>query len=197
MQVKKPDEKILVIQKNKLFSDTPVSGLQALDTFDKHQTLIEENQEFLWRSEMEQDTNYKQIIPYLIFSHNNKLFVMQRRGDASEARLQNKYTLGIGGHIRQEDIAGKNIFDWALREFHEEVNYTGSFTIKPIGLINDESNLVGQVHLGCAFLLVGDSPDITIKSELKNGNLYSIEECKELYDTMETWSQIVFNYLKK
>ena len=195
--VKKPDEKILVIPKDKLFSDTPFSGLQPLDTFDKHQELIQTNQEFLWRSEMEQDTNYKQIIPYLIFSHDNKLFIMQRRGDASEARLQNKYTLGIGGHIRQEDIAGKNIFDWAQREFHEEVNYQGALTIKPIGLINDESNLVGQVHLGCAFLLTGDSGDITIKSELKDGNLRSFEECEKLYDNMETWSQIVFNYLKK
>lgn len=195
--MQKPDERILVVAKNKLFSDVPYSGLQPLDSFDKHQQLIEQHQEFLWRSTMETDTTYKQIIPYLVFSYDNKLFVMQRRSDASESRLKNKYSLGIGGHIRQEDIAGKNIFDWAQREFDEEVDYQGTYTMKPIGLINDESNLVGQVHLGCAFLLIGDSPQISVKSELKEGKLLSIEECEALYENMETWSQIVFNYLKK
>jgi len=195
--MQKPDERILVVAKNKLFADVPFSGLQPLNNFDSHQNLIEQNQEFLWRSEMETDTSYKQIIPYLVFTYDNKLFVMQRRSDASESRLKNKYSLGIGGHIRQEDITGKNIFDWAQREFDEEVDYQGTYTMKPIGLINDDSNLVGQVHLGCAFLLTGDSPNISVKSELKEGTLRSIEECEALYENMETWSQIVFNYLKK
>jgi predicted NUDIX family phosphoesterase len=194
---KKTDEKILVVPTSKFFTGQPFSGLHVIENFDKTQETIEIHKEFLWRSEMEIDVNYKQIIPYLVFSYDNKFFLMQRKSNASETRLQNKYSLGIGGHIKQEDISGKNIFDWARREFAEEIEYTGSFSIEPIGLINDESNAVGQVHLGCAFLLKGDSGAISIKSELKQGNLLSLQECAAFYENMETWSQIVFNFLIK
>jgi len=35
---------------------------------------IEKFGEFRYRSEMEHDVNYKQIIPYLVFSHQHKYF---------------------------------------------------------------------------------------------------------------------------
>ena len=144
---------------------------------------------------MEQDTNYKQIIPYLVFEFDNKYFLMQRSGTASEARLKNKYSLGIGGHIRQEDMQQQSIFDWARREFHEEINYTGDFEIESLGVLNDDSNAVGQVHVGFVFLLKGNSADISIKSELKHGALKSLEECKETAENLESWSQIVLEKL--
>ena len=87
---------------------------------------------------------------------------MQRKGTASEQRLKNKYSLGIGGHIRQEDMTTNSIFDWARREFHEEVKYAGKLDIEPIGILNDDTNAVGQVHLGLVLLLKGDSEAISL-----------------------------------
>ena len=104
---------------------------------------------------MEQDQAYKQIIPYLIFAHQGRYFVMQRASTSSEQRLKNKFTLGIGGHIRQEDIRDDSIFSWAQREFHEEINYSGNVAIQVLGVVNDESNDVGKVHLGLVLLLQG------------------------------------------
>jgi predicted NUDIX family phosphoesterase len=121
---------------------------------------------------------------------------MQRKSTASEIRLQNRYTLGIGGHIREEDIKQNDIFDWAKREFSEEVDYQGGLSIKPLGIVNDESNEVGTVHLGFIFLLIGDSEDIKIKSELKKGYLATLQECENFYSDMETWSQLCLSYLK-
>ncbi len=193
--IKKEDEKILVVKRDILFSDGILNGIQKID-FESYQNLIEKNKEFLWRSKLETDINYKQIIPYIVFKHEDKLFLMQRKGSASEVRLQNKHSLGIGGHIRENDIAGQSIFDWAKREFAEEINYSGNLDIEPIGLLNDESNFVGQVHTGFVFLITGDSNNIKIRSELKSGKLLSFQECQEFYDQMENWSKIVFDFIK-
>lgn len=189
------DEQILVIQRNYLFpDDSDWHGLQKVD-MQEYLHLIKTHQEFHPRHSMETDPTYKQIIPYLIFQHQDRYFLMQRKAKASEKRLKNKFTLGIGGHIRKEDMQTNSIFDWAKREFHEEVVYHGSFTIQPIGILNDDSNEVGKVHVGFVFLLHGDTAAISVKSELQSGKLATKEECLALKDHMETWSQFVLEYL--
>jgi len=194
--VKKKDEKILTVPRQKIFELAKFDGFLPLANFDFYQALIELNKAFLWRSEVENDFSQKQIIPYLVFENNKKLFIMQRKSTASEARLQNKYSLGIGGHIRQEDIEESSLSEWAEREFEEEVDFKGTFEIKPIGLINDDSNDVGKVHFGIVFLLHGDSDKIAVRDEHKSGQLLSLDECEKNYLGMETWSQLVFDYLK-
>lgn len=157
--------------------------------------LVRMHAQFEPRAQMEEDEQYKQIIPYFVFAHNKKLFLMQRSGSANESRLASKYTLGIGGHVRNEDLQG-TIVDWGMREFHEEVCYSGAISVRPLGILNDDSNAVGRVHLGVVYLLEGDCDDIAIKSELQSGRLASLEECAKLYDRMEGWSQLVFDAIK-
>lgn len=188
----KPDERILVVKRSDILPDGAWHGIQQVD-FDRYLAIINKNMRFQWRSEMEQNPFYKQIIPYLVFTHKNRYFLMQRTSTASETRLQNKYSLGIGGHIRMEDMTSASIIDWAQREFYEEVNYQGSLTVKPLGIINDDTNPVGQVHLGFVLLLQGDSDTISVRSELKSGRLVDLEECKSYYENMETWSQMVLD----
>jgi predicted NUDIX family phosphoesterase len=191
------DEQILVVKRKDLFEDqTAWAGLKEVD-FNSYLDRINTKKEFLPRSVMEQDPTYKQIIPYLIFCHENKYFLMQRTSQATEKRLQNKYSLGIGGHIRQEDMTSDNIFDWARREFHEEVDYRDEVTIKPLGILNDDSNAVGQVHIGFVLLLEGKSSEIKVKSELKSGELLTIDECNNYFTHMESWSQIVLEFLSR
>ena len=190
----KQDEKILVVSRAHLFKAAVPHGVQKID-FASHQKLIKQHGQFLWRSEMEVDSSYKQIIPYLIFKHEDRYFLMRRKGTASEVRLQSKYSLGIGGHIRENDLQQGDIINWAQREFEEEISYKGSYQVKPIGILNDESNAVGQVHSGFVFLLEGDSSDIAIRSELQEGRLASLDECRHVYGAMESWSKMVFDYL--
>jgi predicted NUDIX family phosphoesterase len=191
------DEHILVVRRAHLFaSEQAWHGLKEVN-FDDYLHVINHRKEFHPRSLMEVDPVYKQIIPYLIFEHDNHYFLMQRKSDASESRLRNKLTLGIGGHIRQEDMAQDSLFAWALREFHEEVNYAGNVKVEPIGIINDDSNDVGKVHIGFALLLRGDSPDISVKSELKSGMLVSLDDCRIQKESMESWSQFVVDALQK
>lgn len=190
------DEQILVVKRSHLFPDDGAwHGLRKVD-FEHYMHIIDHKKEFHPRSVMENDPAYKQIIPYLVFQHDNTFFLMQRRSTASEERLRNKLTLGIGGHIRKEDMTHNSIFSWATREFHEEVDYAGTFTIQPIGIINDDSNDVGKVHIGFVFLLTGNIANITVKSELKNGSLIPLSECIAQKESMETWSQFILNELE-
>jgi predicted NUDIX family phosphoesterase len=175
------DEQILVVKRSVLFPDGAWQGLQEVD-MQEYLHEVKMHQEFRPRALMEQDPTYKQIIPYLIFSHDNHYFLMERAKKASEQRLKSKLTLGIGGHIRKEDISGASIFDWARREFHEEINYSGNLSITPLGILNDDSNEVGQVHVGFVLLLKGDSPATK-------------DECLKQKARMETWSQFVLEQL--
>jgi len=190
------DEQILVVRRSHIFAqDVAWHGLKEVN-FDHYMHIINHRKEFHPRSLMEVDPNYKQIIPYLIFVHDNNCDLTQRKSDASETRLRTKLTLGIGGHIREEDMVENSLFAWALREFHEEVNYAGKLTVQPLGIINDDSNDVGKVHIGFALLLRGDSPDISVKSELKSGELVSYDDCIRMKESMETWSQFVIDALE-
>lgn len=159
--------------------------------------LVAAGGQFLPRPLMEVDPTYKQIIPYMVFVHDRRVYVMQRSGAAGEQRLANKYTVGIGGHVRAGDLLGSGkLVDWGTREFAEEIAYDGSFkSVQIIGLVNDDRDAVGQVHLGIVFLLAAESGDIAIRSELKSGMLMGRAECLAVHDRMETWSQFVVDML--
>lgn len=190
----KEQELILVVKRSLFFPDGDFQGIEQ--NVWPYIERISAHKEFLPRGFMEQNPAYKQIIPYQVFMYEDKIFLMQRHAKASEERLRNKMTIGIGGHVREEDIRSGNLYEWASREFHEEVCYSGSITVKPLGILNDDSNEVGRVHAGFIFLLKGDSPDISVHSELQSGMLVTMEECSTYYDSLETWSQMVFDALR-
>lgn len=192
------DETIFVVKRTELFGTNDEHVWQGLQLTEIETVLaaIQEKKEFHSRSLMEEDPRYKQIIPYLIFKHDDRYFLMQRHEKASEKRLRNKLSLGIGGHVRAEDLSnGSSIFDWAHREFHEEIDYTGKLTIQTLGLLNDDSNAVGRVHLGLVLLVTGDTSNISVRSELKGGRLVSLGDCREQHAQLESWSQIVVDHL--
>lgn len=188
-------EEILVVQRAHLFPNGSWQGIKT-ENVPHYLHLIRTHREFMPRGIMERDPSYKQIIPYLIFKYHDRYFLMQRAAQASESRLQSKYSLGIGGHMRKADMEGSTIFEWAQREFHEEVIYSGNFSVKTIGLLNDDSNEVGKVHLGLVLLLKGDSDTIAIKSELQSGLLCTLETIQNKADLLENWSALILPYLQ-
>lgn len=189
------NEQILVVKRNKLFPEGVWQGVKQVD-FDNYLHLINTHKEFIARGPAETNFEYKQIIPYLVFMYQDKYFLMQRQSKATEQRLASKYSLGIGGHLRQEDLKNNDIFAWAQREFHEEVDFKGNLEITPLGILNDDSNDVGKVHIGFVLLLKGDTVAIKVKSELAHGALLTLNQCKAHYAGMETWTQLVFNFLQ-
>ena len=197
----KQSEHILVIPRADLVAaQIPVSA----SVFDERgkllcgdlERLVVTHGQFLPRYLMEVDPTYKQIIPYMVFVYEKKVFVMQRSGQAGEQRLAHAYTIGIGGHVRHGDLHEGGLLEWGRREFEEEVAYAGDFSSAScLGVVNDESNDVGMVHLGVVFVLHATSDAITIRSELKSGVLMDRPTCLAHYSAMETWSQQVVDAL--
>lgn len=189
-------EQILVIENSKLFAHhTPWHGIDH-EHIESILATIVQHQKSMQRSIAETDQTYKQIISYLIFTFDGQLFVMQRKPKPNEPALANKLSIGIGGHMTQADIQGQTLFDWVSREFEEEVSYEGNLQMRTIGFLNDDSNEVGQRHLGLVILLKGDNGNIAIHgNEHKSGQLMSMEECFEKLDQFESWSQIVLQAL--
>lgn len=190
------EEYVMVIKRCELFvNEEGWQGIRSTN-LEPYLERIHTLHTFFPRSRMETDPTYKQIIPYMIFTYNNRYFLMQRTQQSGEQRLKDKFTLGIGGHVRLEDLTDKSLWSWAQREFEEEIEYKGNLKISTMGILNDDSNSVGQVHLGLVLLLEGDSSDISIKSEMKSGVLATLEECHARHEVLESWSQIVLNTLK-
>ena len=153
------------------------------------------------RGLMETNEQFKQLIPYIVLRYEDKIFIMQRRDDASEERLKSKMSIGVGGHIRPddiEDVAQFNLhsLDWALRELNEEITGCDTRTARLVGLINDDSTEVGRVHCGVVYDIVLTHDQIAIKDEHKMGTFMSLDQCFDLYDRMESWGQIVLDQLR-
>src|SRR6266851_7883968 len=58
---------------------------------------------YLNRSEAEQDRRYKQVIPYVLLICDDRLLRYRRGRGGEEKRLHGLYSVGIGGHISEED----------------------------------------------------------------------------------------------
>lgn len=188
-------EHILVVPRTALFAHQPAwHGIKSVET-DWLINQVKTHGIFMPRSHAEHDETYKQIISYLIFAYQDSIFVMERKKTASEQRLARKLSIGIGGHLRQEDTTQNDLLSWALREFHEEVFYQDSYSSQLLGIINDDSNSVGRVHLGIALLLTGSTPNIYIKDEHKSGQLINMHALADL-NNFEAWSALILGFLR-
>ena len=189
-------EQVLVVRRDDIFPDGAWHGFVS-ENLDRYRWVIRERHFFKPRAEVEDDPNFQQIIPYVVFRHRDRYFLTHRLRASSEKRLRKQYSLGIGGHINPGDLqSGDPILDGLKREWEEEVVYDGHFEARLIGLLNEESAPVSKVHLGVVFLVDGDTPNIAIRETKKlGGELLTLEEMKSFYLQMESWSQHVYDRL--
>jgi predicted NUDIX family phosphoesterase len=179
---------------------------------------------FLERARVEQDPNWKQLIPYVIFhtvatTTAHWLFQYQRTKQQGEERLHGLRSIGVGGHIRPDDsslatpsqsVGGP--FDQycggLARELQEEVQLqvpTESQAI--IGLVNYEADSVGRVHLGIVHEYRLDSTvsrDLgprelirPLEPSMADVGFWSMDELLRRIDEFETWSQECLKGLAK
>jgi len=154
---------------------------------------------FMQRDLAENDPNYKQLIPYVVFQSPKGFFSYQRGKASSETRLRMLRSLGVGGHIEKEDgDIGQNSYIKGLwRELKEEVGIDPSNNIKLLGFINDDSNEVGKVHLGIVHLYQLESSDLESRElNLTDCKFSSISKIKEEEESFETWSRLLIPFLK-
>lgn len=155
---------------------------------------------FVRRGDCETDPSLKQIIPYVVFLTSSEIFVYTRGKTQGESRLHALRSLGVGGHVAEEDAAGgctREAYELALkRELDEEVRVGAPGKMRTVGLINDDSSPVGQVHLGVVHLFTIDSPIVEpLEAGLAEAAFMPIATAHDLAAEFETWSRICLENL--
>lgn len=164
--------------------------------------ILLEHGEFKERDLVEDDINFKQVIPQGLLRFGDHVYVNQRLPKQSETRLLYAYSLGVGGHLNPEDdlIPHMDLIQLGLhREMAEEVKMPIPFSPKYIGITNDEQAEVSRVHVGVWFEISLLSMDVTVKeTEKLRGFWTNILELDNFAPDFESWARMLYeNYLKK
>jgi len=147
---------------------------------------------FLPRAEAEQDPEHKQLIPYLVLRHAGRVFHYRRKG-GGEKRLAARRSIGIGGHVTDEDGPAAEAYRAGLlRELREEVELAGGYRERCVGLINDDRTPVGQVHLGIVHVLDLAGDQVRCKeAALAESGFAALEQLRADVESFETWSRFL------
>lgn len=198
-------EHVLVIPTRVLHDLGYFQGFQAEVSNYLEHLLSPRHTSYRPRPEMEQDPQFKQLIPYVIFQHRGpdgqlSLFQYTRGGGQGEKRLHHKRSIGIGGHISADDqqVAGQQdpYGEGLRRELAEEVIIETSYTQRLAGLINDDRTEVGRVHLGIVHLFEVSEPRVRPReSEILDAGFHPVHELLNDLDAFESWSAICLEAL--
>jgi predicted NUDIX family phosphoesterase len=160
--------------------------------------LIRREGRFQPRAAMEADPTWKQVIPYPVLRDGGSWYLMRRSTAGGDARLHDRFSIGVGGHVNPADGGLDGDLSAALRrEWHEElvVDFVPEFRF--VGLLNDDTSPVGQVHLGLVY--EGDAagrPVAIRETEKLSGGFVSAAEVEAVRDRLETWSLLAFAWLE-
>lgn len=157
------------------------------------------------RGDAEEDPRFKQPIPYVVIRRDDEVFVYERLAGGGESRLHNKLSLGFGGHMNP--MEGAASFSEVLkqntnRELAEElyIREEDKLNIVTLGLINDDENDVGKVHIGIlSALQLASAAQVEVKEKDQiAGRWMKLSELKEenVYQRLEAWSQFVADILQ-
>lgn len=193
------DESALCIKRDKL----PPEWLQPsvaipLAIEELEPQFKEDTCQFLCRRNIENDFSFKQIIPYvLVTNFHRELLAYVRHG--TEARLHQRWSIGVGGHINQSDYPqGSTIFQAVVngmkRECLEELGIPCSY-FSLVGVINEEETEVGHAHLGIVYTT--QLPDNTIPSSAELGEMRFLSPDKLEQLPMELWSKLAISLISK
>jgi predicted NUDIX family phosphoesterase len=151
------------------------------------------------RSEAEQDKRFKQLIPYVLIVFNGRILRYRRGKGGGESRLHGLYSVGVGGHISEEDhslfSSGVGYHDGMRRELMEEVAVE-SAKDAAVAVINDDSTEVGQVHFGVVHVMhVGSETVAGRRSGIAGPEFIPMPEAIKNASGYESWSRFCLEQL--
>jgi predicted NUDIX family phosphoesterase len=198
-----PEENVLVIKRS-LFDE--LGSFHGL-CFEREKylsaILSRGNNFFLPRAQAETDPGYKQIIPYAIIAHGDRVLHYVRGKKAGEQRLVAKGSIGIGGHMNEHDESlfalDENAYRAGVeREVNEEIAIQSKFSDRIVALLNDDTTEVGRVHLGIVHVFKLAEPRVQKREAMITSvGFVTREELLARHDSLETWSQICVDSLDR
>ncbi|MGL4401552.1 MAG: hypothetical protein ACRCXD_16950 [Luteolibacter sp.] len=196
-------EKVLVVSRTLLNEIGAFEGIQTKGLEAAVAKLMDPaNHSFMDRAAAEEDPAFKQLIPYCIFRCGDRILHYTRGKSGGESRLHAKISVGVGGHINPVDTGGGRTGPEAYhsavtREIEEELDLPEQHEHRIIALLNDDSNPVGQVHLGIVHLVDLKSDAVFSREDaLADLGFTSLDELNgPLFERLETWSGFCIRHL--
>lgn len=186
-------ERILGLPRDVALADGAWHGIRT-DGIEAILATLEAATEVRPRDEAELDESWKQIIPYLLVRDGERMFLMKRTRAGGDARLHERWSIGIGGHLGPDDAS---IAAGLRREFHEEVVADWDPQPRLLGLLNDDTTPVGRVHLGVVYTTETGGRPLSIRETDKlSGELVRPDIVRSGYERLESWSQLLFDLVE-
>lgn len=158
------------------------------------------------RAMLENDEDFRQVLPISIFTHNGKVWAYERTSKGGESRLHNKIAVAVGGHWDMDDIITKDgIIDLEEslqkameRELLEEVKLS-SAVVKSTRLkkmICADDTEVDRVHMAMIYMHELDGEGVeSAEDQLKTVGFVSPQELLDGDYNIEVWARIVCEIL--
>lgn len=198
-EAKTENEWVAGIRTAVLFKEGYWQGFKKISE-EKALHLISKHLEFRPRTDhLENDTSFKQIIPYFLVKKDSEYFISTRTNKTGDSRAHGFMLIGFGGHLKKQDIKGP-MGNWLKREFEEEIDAQKIENIKFLGLLNDDGDElegINRVHFGLVFVVnVEGSVTIREKDKFEPGVFMTPEKIKANKEKLETWSKIIAENIK-
>lgn len=197
---------ILAVNSAGLPKDYSISGFFSSGT---ESTLLTMYEAGLWlgpRASLEINPSFKQLIPYIVLRVGNKFVRYHRTLAGGESRLHGRYSIGLGGHIDLSDVSFENnsvelektLTCASEREVREELGEVRCLHKVRLGVIVDNSNEVGKVHIGIVEVWeVENNSWIASEEAIGDVQLVTLCELRAETERLETWSAMLLDELEK
>jgi predicted NUDIX family phosphoesterase len=191
-------ERVLVLPRSDVPDGCAFRGVRRAghEMLERLRVAVREHGRYLDRPLAEDDADHKQLIPYVVVRDGQRVFLMQRTDAGGDARLHGKASIGVGGHLNPVDEGEDQLMAGLQREWAEELEADWEPEFRLVGLLNDDTNPVGAVHLGVVFEVQADGRPVGVRERDKLiGSFVEADAVRDAWDRLETWSQLVANGL--
>ena len=210
-------EFVLVIPRTELFPECTPHGLASFGAGfeeEKFWEALDNHGHFVEREYAERTPSLKQVIPYALVvrrgtTPGGEVLCLRRTKNGGEARLHDKLSIGVGGHINPVDDSksasgGKGsrracIVNATRREVaEEELAIEGPWGLNSVGLLNDDTNPVGAVHVGLVQVVTVEGDVAVRETDQLEGSFATLEQLQEQLRAganFETWSSLLIPHL--
>jgi predicted NUDIX family phosphoesterase len=191
-------ERVLVIPRERVPGGCAFTGIRPADGAGMRalRDAVRGHGLFMDRPQAEDDPAFKQVIPYVVVRDGSRTFLMERTDAGGDPRLHRKASIGVGGHINPVDGDADPLDAGLRREWAEELDADWEPEFQLVGLLNDDSNPVGSVHLGVVFVVEAAGRPVAVREHEKlTARMAGPDEVAAARERMETWSRLVADHL--
>jgi predicted NUDIX family phosphoesterase len=156
---------------------------------------------YLNRSDAEQDKRFKQLIPYVLLVCGDNILRYRRGKAGQETRLHGLYSVGIGGHISEEDhglFSSEGGYQEGMRRELMEETGIDAPNEPAVAAINDDSTEVGQVHFGVVHVVRVPNENVASRRSGINGpEFIPMDEAVKDPSGYESWSRFCLEQISR